>query len=129
MKKFNSGIALLLLFLAGGANALTVQLINCSESQAQYQLTTDKEKLQNSVLNINESKILTLQVDYTHPKSKTNQMLTVSYVDNHKSITSTIIPAFGKMCSHLHGVSKKCYAFDYAPYESEPLALHLCSRK
>lgn len=129
MKKFNLGVALSLLLLVGGVNALTVQLINCSESQAQYQLTTGKEKLQNSVLNVNESKILTLQVDYMHPKSKTNQMLTVSYVDNHKGITSTIIPAFGKMCSHLHGVSKKCYAFDYTPYESEPLALHLCSRK
>ena len=129
MKKFKSGVVLSLLLLVSGANALTVQLINCSESQAQYQITTEKEKLQNSLLNINESKILTLQVDYTHPKSKNNQILTVSYIDNHKSITSTIIPAFNKMCSHLHGVSKKCYAFDYTPYESEPLTLHLCSRK
>lgn len=128
MKKFKSGVLLASWLFITGANALSIKLINCSESQAQYQIMTEKEKLQNGAIAINESKILTLQVNYVHIKSKNNQMLKVSYINNHKSITSTIIPALSKMCSHLHGVSKKCYTFDYTPYESEPLPLHLCSR-
>jgi len=109
--------------------AVLIKLVNCSESQARYQLSEQNKVIEQNQLLVGESKEVTLHTDFGNPGAKNNQDLQVTYRLNGKNITSVILPAHHRMCSHIYGISKKCFDFDYTPYISEPLPLFLCTMK
>lgn len=109
--------------------AVLVKLINCSESQAEYQIFGNGEPFQLNRIARGESREFSLAADFTKLNARSNQELSVSYWLNKQQVTSVVIPAHHKMCSHTHGVTKKCYDFDYTSYEHEPLSLYLCKIK